>query len=241
MNKETTANDMMQVFQYFTKRQAEDPRFYYTFDLDENSKVKSMFWADARSRDMYAMYGDCVSFDTTYLTNRYNLPFAPIIGITGHGNTCIFGCAFLVDETITTFKWVFSKFLDAMEGKAPKTIITDQDGAMKSAISQIFPATNHRNCFFHIKKKAYEKGSRAFHSKSGLQEEFEDTLNNSLTINEFEELWQQMIQKYEVQNIKYFQTMWESRQKFVPVYFKNHFYPFLQSTKEEFSCICAKF
>jgi len=33
----------------------------------------------------YADYGECVSFDTTYMTNRYNLPFAPFVGIIGHG------------------------------------------------------------------------------------------------------------------------------------------------------------
>jgi len=82
----------------------------------------------------YADYGECVNFDTTYMTNRYNLPFAPFVGITGHGQSCLFGCTILHDETVETFKWVFETFLEAMGGKHPKTIITDWDKAMKSVI-----------------------------------------------------------------------------------------------------------
>jgi len=97
---------------------------------------------------------ETVSFDTTYMTNKYRLPFAPFAGITGHAQTCIFGCAFLHHKT-TTFKWVFEIFLEAMGGKHPKTIITDQDKAMKSAIEEVFTNTRHRNCLFRIKTKCY--------------------------------------------------------------------------------------
>nr|XP_045085161.1 protein FAR1-RELATED SEQUENCE 5 isoform X2 [Aegilops tauschii subsp. strangulata] len=86
IGKETNQNDMMQVLTYFRKRQAEDPRFYYAFKTvkvsDEASKLLCIFWADDYARKMYDLYGDCLSFDTTFKTNRYNLPFAPFVGIT---------------------------------------------------------------------------------------------------------------------------------------------------------------
>jgi hypothetical protein len=40
-----------------------------------------------------------------------------------------------------------------MKGKAPMNIITDQDGAMRSAIAQVFPNSTHRNYRFHIMDK----------------------------------------------------------------------------------------
>ena len=49
-------------------------------------------------------------------------------------------------------------------------------------------------------------------------------------MQEFEELWPQMIQQHNVEHIKYFAIMWKNRKRFVPVYFKNHFYPFIQTT-----------
>lgn len=78
INRETSSNDMMQCLTYLKKKQEEDPNFFYEFDLDENRKVRNFFWTDGRSRDWYHKFGDCISFDTTFLTNRYNLPFAPL-------------------------------------------------------------------------------------------------------------------------------------------------------------------
>lgn len=230
IRKEASINDMMQVMEYFSKKQANDPLFFYSFETDEDNRVRNIFWADGRCRSYYELYGDCVSFDTTYKTNKYNLPFAPFVGITGHGHNCLFGCAFLKDETIATFEWLFKTLLTCMGGKAPTTIITDQDGAMKAAIASVFPYTNHRNCLFHIMKKAQEKTGRCLDSKPGLHDEFHDIVNNSLTETEFETLWQEMIQKNGLQSIKYFQVMWQTRKRFVPVYFKQQFYPFIQTT-----------
>ena len=162
LNREVKGSDMTQVLDYFRKKQTEDPSFFYKFDLDEDKRVRNLFWTDCSSMKYYADYGECVSFDTTYMTNRYNLPFAPFVGITGHGQSCLFRCAFLHDETVDTFKWVFQTFLEAMGGKHPQTIITDQDKAMKLAIEQVFINTKHKNCLFHIKTKCYNKNVKVF-------------------------------------------------------------------------------
>ena len=67
-----------------------------------------------------------------------------------------------------------------------QTIIIDQDMAMKSAIEQVFINTKHINCLFHIKTKCYNKNVKVFAANEGLYEDFEDTMNNSLTVEEFE-------------------------------------------------------
>jgi hypothetical protein len=117
-----------------------------------------------------------------------------------------------------------------MGGKHPKSIVTDQDKAMKVAIAQVLPNTGHRNCFFHIKYKCYNKNGRCFASKKGLREQFEDVVNVSLTKEEFEFLWKKMIKDHDLQNNKYFSKMWENRKWFIPIYFKDDFFPFIQST-----------
>lgn len=179
---------------------------------------------------MYELYGDCVSFDTTYKTNKYNLPFAPFVGVTGHGNNCLFACAIIQNETAEVFKWLFETFRDCMGGKDPQTIITDQCVSMAKAIPMVFSKTIHRNCFFHICKKAEEKCGRPFALVENLHSDFSDILRNSQTVQEFEFLWQQMLQKYGVEHLKYFKAMWKYRNRFVPVYFKDNFFPFIHST-----------
>jgi hypothetical protein len=174
------------------------------------------------------------------MTNKYRLPFATFVGITGHAQTCIFGCAFLHDETTETFKWVFETFLESMGGKHPRTIITDQDKAMKAAIQEVFTDTRHINCLFHIKTKCYSKNIKIFAAKEGLYGEFEDTVNNSLTEQEFEYLWGKMIEDRQLQNNKYFLRMWKTRERFIPVYYKNDFFPFIQTTSRS-EAINARF
>jgi hypothetical protein len=230
IRNECKQNDMTKVLEYFRKRKEEDPRFYYNFQLGDGKKVLSIFWSDGNSRRMYEMYGDCLSFDTTYKTNRYNLPFAPFVGVTGHGQNCLFACAIMQNETADCFKWLFNEFLDCMGQKAPVTIITDQCVSMGIAISEVFPNAVHRNCFFHIRKKADEKCGRTFATNENLYADFSDILCNSLTVEEFEFLWQEMIHKYDVGHVKYLKAMWKFRHKFVPVYFKNAFFPFIHST-----------
>jgi hypothetical protein len=119
IRKENNKNDMIQVLEYFGKIKEEDAEFYYSFDLAPGSKVQSIFWADGFSRKMYQLYGDCLSFDTTYKTNKYNLPFSPFVGITGHGQNCLFACAVLHNETAATFQWLFKEFLKCMRDKQP--------------------------------------------------------------------------------------------------------------------------
>jgi hypothetical protein len=175
IKRETNQNDMMQALTYFTQKKEKDPGFYYKFLVDSDNKVKCVFWTEPRSIRYYHEFGDCVSFDTTYLTNKYRMPFAPFAGITGHGLTCIFGCALISDETTDTFRWLFQTFLQAMGGKEPRSIITDQDGAMRTAIAEIFPTANHRNCVFHIKYKAEIKYGRCLDKKQDTTKKLLDT------------------------------------------------------------------
>jgi hypothetical protein len=130
--------------EYFEKRQAENPHFFYAMRLDSDNAVVGLFWVDGRTRGLYKKYKDCVFLDRTFCTNRYNMPFAPIVGINNHTHTIILGCALLPDETIETFKWVFERWMMAMEDIHPDHIMTDQNQAMATAIDETFPTLVHR-------------------------------------------------------------------------------------------------
>ena len=51
-------------------------------------------------------------FDTTYRTNMYNMICAPLVDIKNHWNNVLFSCAFLLDETIVSFTWLFETFIE---------------------------------------------------------------------------------------------------------------------------------
>lgn len=52
------------------------------------------------------------------------------------------------------------------------------------------------NCFFHIKPKCYSKNGNSSAENIVLQEELEDIVNNLVTEEEFEFLWTNMIETY---------------------------------------------
>lgn len=115
----------------------EDQGFYFKIKFDDEGRLGAIFWRDSMMKEDYKLYGDLVTFDTTYTTNRYNLICAPIVGINNHWNTVMFGCAFIANEKKETFVWLLKQFRKSMGGKEPKTIFTDQDQAMSNAIEEV--------------------------------------------------------------------------------------------------------
>ncbi|WOH10397.1 hypothetical protein DCAR_0729866 [Daucus carota subsp. sativus] len=108
--------------------------------------LKCLVWVDPRSMMAYRNFGDVVAFDITYRTNRYAMPFVPFTGVNHHYQSIVFGFALVRDELKTTFEWVLSTWLEAMEGNEPLAIITDQDQAMAAAIESQLPNTSHLLC-----------------------------------------------------------------------------------------------
>ncbi|CAN6239654.1 unnamed protein product [Urochloa humidicola] len=97
--------DMNATIEYFQQQQAKCPTFYYATMISDDDVVRGLFWVDGRTRELFKMFGDCIFFNTTY-TNRYTMPFAPIVGINNHLHSMLMGCALLPDETTETFIWV---------------------------------------------------------------------------------------------------------------------------------------
>ncbi|XP_062158783.1 protein FAR1-RELATED SEQUENCE 5-like [Alnus glutinosa] len=127
--------DAQKMYNYFLERQSQNPSFVYAIQVDENGCMGNCFWADARSQAAYQYFGD-VTFDATYLTNCYKMPFVPFTGVNHHHQSVMFGCALLVNETVESYAWLLKSWLEAMLGCAPSTIITDDDNAMAKAIAE---------------------------------------------------------------------------------------------------------
>jgi len=77
--------------------------FYYEINTDVENRIINVFWADARSKAVSVDFGDVVSFDTTYLTNKYDMSFAPFVGVNHHGQSILLGCGLLSSKDTSTF------------------------------------------------------------------------------------------------------------------------------------------
>jgi len=58
--------------------------FLFKIDIDEDSCVYNVFYADALSKAPCKDFINLSSFDFAYLTNKYNMPFVPFVGVNHH-------------------------------------------------------------------------------------------------------------------------------------------------------------
>ncbi|KAJ6815956.1 protein FAR-RED IMPAIRED RESPONSE 1-like [Iris pallida] len=222
--------DAEAIFNYFTLQQDKRSNFFYSVDFDEEARLRNLFWADARSRAAYEAFGDVITFDTTYLVNNYEVPFALFVGVNHHGQYVLFGCALVSDESINSYTWLFQKFLACMSGRAPKAIVTDQDKFINGAVEKVFPKARHRLCLYNIIKKIPE--NLIGHSKyKQMKKTLKSIVHDSITCDEFEERWKLMIEEYNLHENEWLNGLYDERSLWVPVYVKDNFWAGMSTTK----------
>ncbi|KAF5465408.1 hypothetical protein F2P56_015419 [Juglans regia] len=85
---------------YFKRMRLMNDGFIYVVDVDEELRIINVFWANAHSKAAYEYFGDVTTFDTTYLTNRYGMPFAPFVGVNHYGQSILLGADLISSEDI---------------------------------------------------------------------------------------------------------------------------------------------
>ncbi|XP_075519744.1 protein FAR1-RELATED SEQUENCE 5-like [Primulina tabacum] len=212
------------------KKTNQSPGFYFSIDYDEDGHLKNVYWADNRCRLAYKEFGDVVTFDTTYLTNKYDMPFAPFVGVNHHGQSTLLGCGLIAGEDTDTFVRLFKTWLDCMENQPPKGIITYQDRAMQNAIEIIFPNTKHRWCLWHILRKLPEKFG--YHKeKESIFKDIHNCIYESLNPEEFVQSWVAMVDKYTLHENYWLSGLFKERSRWVPCFLNTSFWAGMSSTQ----------
>lgn len=223
--------DIQLLLDYLRQMHAENPDFFYAVQGDEDQCTGNVFWADQKARANYNYFGDTVTFDTTYRSNRYRLPFAPFTGVNHHGQPVLFGCAFLINESEASFIWLFKTWLAAMFGNPPVSITTDHDEVIRSAVMQVFPDSRHRFCKWHIFKKCQEKLSHVFLKYPNFEADFHKCVNLTESTEEYESCWFALVNKYELRDHDWLLAIYSDRRHWVPVYLRDTFFAEMSITQ----------
>ncbi|XP_050281816.1 protein FAR1-RELATED SEQUENCE 5-like [Quercus robur] len=223
--------DAQGMYKYFIEQQCKNPGFVYAVEVDENGCMGNCFWADARSRIAYQYFGDVVTFDATYQTNTYKMPFVPFTGVNHHHQSVMFGCALLVNETTESYTWLLKTWLNAMLGNPPSTIITDDDKAMAKAIANVLPNVTHRLCMWHILQKVPDQLSHIYNKYPYFQGEFHHCIHDTLTIEEFELGWSKIMENYGLGDNDWLGNLYMRREKWVPAYLRRKFCAGMSTTQ----------
>lgn len=217
---ELKEGDAHAVYNYFCRMKLTNPNFFYLMDLDDEGRLKNVFWADARSRSAYNYFCDAIAIDTTSLTSKYELPLVSFVGVNHHGQSVLLGCGFLGHESVDYFIWMFKSWLTCMLGRHPQVIITDQSKPLQTAVSEVFPRARHCYCQSYIMQRVPEKlgGLKGYEA---IRKQLNKAVYDSLKIAEFETSWGCMVGQHGLGENKWLQSLYENRQRWVPVYLKD--------------------
>lgn len=227
----TLGGDTQILLDYLKQKHLENPAFFYAVQGDEDQCLSNIFWADPKARSDYTYFGDTVTFDSTYRSNRYRLPFAPFTGVNHHGQPVLFGCALLINESESSFVWLFETWLEAMSGKPPVSVTTDHDRVIRLAVTEVLPEVRHRFCKWHIFKECQEKLSHMLSEHPTFESELHKCVNLSGSIEEFESSWCSLNDKYHLQENEWLQNVYSDRSQWVPVYLRDSFFAEMSITQ----------
>ncbi|XP_020107897.1 protein FAR1-RELATED SEQUENCE 5-like [Ananas comosus] len=223
--------DTQTLLEYLQMKRKEDPSFFYSIQVHESGQIANFFWADGRSIVDYAYFGDVISFDTTFQTNKYDMSLAPLLGVNNHKQTVIFGAALLCDETTESFIWLFQTFLSCMCGKEPITIFTDQSAAMAKAISSALPNTCHRLCLWHIFQNANTNLGHIISKFPEFSKVLKDCAYEARSIENFVARWEDMLRTYNLEENAWLQNLYCLREKWAEVFRRDSFCANMRTTQ----------
>ncbi|XP_063946119.1 protein FAR1-RELATED SEQUENCE 5-like [Daucus carota subsp. sativus] len=200
--------DGQMIIDKFKVMQETSSSFYYAYDVDSAGHLTKLFWADPVGRKNFEIFGDAVSFDATFDTNKYNMVFAPFTGVDKHDRCVTFAACLLSHESVSDYSWAFEQLVKAM-GRNPVIIITDQCPAVKVAVPAVFSDANgllgNRLC-----------------KETGFMEKLKKFIWSSiLEIDEFEKGWEEVIKEFKLEGNKWLQDIYEIRSSWIPAYFRN--------------------
>lgn len=219
--KEGEAGSLLHCFQ---RQHFENPSFFYATQLDIDDKVTNIFWADDNMVVDYDHFNDVVCLDTTSRRSKDFHPFVQFLGMNHHKQVVIFAAALLYDDTVESFKWLFRTFVEAMSGKKPKTILTDQDAAIVEAINSVLPETSHRLCVWQMYQNALRHLSHLVKDTDSFAKDLKSCIYYQKDEEDFIHAWETMLEKYDLQQNEWLKWMFREREKWAVVYGRNTFF-----------------
>ncbi|XP_020241601.1 protein FAR1-RELATED SEQUENCE 5-like [Asparagus officinalis] len=218
------AEDAQIFLEYLKRTQEENPAFFYAVQVENNGCMTNIFWADANARMAYNYFGDAVTLDMTYKSNKELMPIVIFTGVNHHAQPVVFGCALLVDESESSFVWLFEQWLAAMSSREPVSLVTGLNRVVAGATAKVLPSTRHCFCKRQILTTIQEELPDLFSAHCLFEEELLKCIDDSETAESFETCWDAIIDKYDIRDNTYLQSLYNIRFQWVPVYLKDTFF-----------------
>lgn len=121
-------------------------------------------------------------------------------------------------------------FLEFMNGKAPETILTDQNMWLKEAIAIEMPRTKHAFCIWHIIARFCDWFSVVLGSQYDKWKAKFHRLYNLELVEDFELEWREMVDEFKLQGNKHVVSLYALRMYWALPYLRCYFFAGMTGT-----------
>ncbi|KAL4364848.1 hypothetical protein AHAS_Ahas07G0047100 [Arachis hypogaea] len=217
--------DAAAAINYLKGKTEMDPLAVVKYSYCAEKHLGNLFWSDGHMQYDYECFGDVLAFDSTYKKNLYNRPLVIFSGTNHHRQTIMFGFGLLEDEKIPSYKWLLGCFLEVMQSKEPKVVVTDGDKSMKEAIRSEFPNATHRLCSWHLARNALQKIK-----DSDFCDAFKTAVYGHFDVKEFEDYWAEVVRSFGLEDNDWIASTYEKKEQWAHAYLCDKFCAGLRTT-----------
>ncbi|TYH42281.1 hypothetical protein ES332_D11G053800v1 [Gossypium tomentosum] len=129
-----------------------DKQFFTEFSVNNiSNELENLFFIHPRSLDIWRAFPHVLIVDAMYKTNKYDLPFVQIVGVTSTNKTFSIAFFFIINEKEENYNWALTCLkLTLEECMYQRVIVTDRELALMNACQQVFPDATRLLCRWHI-------------------------------------------------------------------------------------------
>ena len=186
---------------------------------DERNQLSWLTFASRRAIDRFLSMDFVLLMDSTYRTNRFNMPLLLISSIDPFGQSYIVACCLLRDETAMSYNIALSSLKQLFEPRESnvETIMTDQDQSLITAIDAQFPNALHQLCRWHLEMNV----KKNFASKPELCSKFTKFMRCEDELIA-EQMYADMTNNASSEEAAYLERLYRLRHKYVEVWVSGH-------------------
>ena len=207
-------------------RELDQGDWTYQMQKDDLDRITHLFFIKGCSQRLLKTNYEVLVMDATYKTNRYKMPLLIISGQTAlHTNFYVAFC-FMAKEATSDYTWMLQQLRGMYDGMMlpnPIVIVTDMEKSLIAGIEDVFPATNHLLCLWHINNNVLTNCKKSFDTKEAWDSFFADwkTVVYASSEPEFLESWERFRIQYQGQDqcVEYLNDIYiPFRHRFVKCY-----------------------
>lgn len=150
----------------------EDDGWALQYHTEENGVVNFLFFTPDEMIDIAQASPSVILIDATYRTNKYNLPAVHFQTVTPIGKTASISLAFVTNEEEASYRLAVSAFRELVMGNSPiEVLLTDDEDALKNALTAIFPTIPQLLCLWHVNKNVLTKVQQSWITNPAFSDE----------------------------------------------------------------------